>query len=100
MQELGAPEEAHTAFSSAIMLCSALPQAWLSWGAFCDSRARNDGPQWTQHAVSAYLQVALCRPKSSGPCWSMMWHRVHDQQPPAFLTHAGSEPSGVLTDRH
>ena len=57
VQELGAPEEAHTAFSSAIMLCSALPQAWLSWGAFCDGRARTDGPQWTQHAVSAYLQV-------------------------------------------
>lgn len=41
------------------MLCNGLPEAWLSWGAFCDSRARQDGPLWTQHAVSAYLQVSI-----------------------------------------
>lgn len=51
-------EEAHNSFSTAIMLCTALPDGWLSWGAFCDARSRTQGgTAWLDHTVTAYLQV-------------------------------------------
>lgn len=62
-QELEDYEEAHNSFSTAIMLCTALPDGWLSWGSLCDKRARAPGgTAWLDHTVTAYLQVsqAVC----------------------------------------
>ena len=60
LQELGEVEDAHNSFSTAIMLCTALPDGWLSWGAFCDARARaQGGTAWLDHTVTAYLQVSI-----------------------------------------
>ena len=58
LQEMGDVEEAHNSFSTAIMLCSALPDGWLSWGNLCDARSRQaNGSAWLDHTVTAYLQV-------------------------------------------
>lgn len=66
------------------MLCTALPDGWLSWGAFCDARAhplkdKNDpeygavDATWLDHSVTAYLQVSHALPvmQQTGICMEL-----------------------------
>ena len=50
------------------MLCQNLPEAWHSWGCFCDAQGAAEAPQqppplrpgWMQQAATAHLQVHGC----------------------------------------
>lgn len=72
MQNLGEADAANTAFSSSLSLWKACPEAWVSWGAFCDAMfdatpsqhtpqqlQQQPPPQpqrhWLQSAVRCYL---------------------------------------------
>ncbi|BDA47386.1 probable transcription-associated protein 1 [Coccomyxa sp. Obi] len=68
---LGDPEAANRAFSTSLALWPQLAAGWLSWGDFCDNRAKANagGANWLENAVVCYMQAIR---HGSAPARAMM----------------------------
>ncbi|EIE23491.1 hypothetical protein COCSUDRAFT_65942 [Coccomyxa subellipsoidea C-169] len=68
---LNDPEAANRAFSTSLSLWPQLAAGWLSWGDFCDSRAKANGSEasWLENAVVCYMQAIR---HGSAPARAMM----------------------------
>lgn len=61
LQELEDWEPANMALSTSLMLWRGCPEAWVSWGSYCDAmyERQPQGPKstsWLQYAAHCYLQ--------------------------------------------
>lgn len=61
LERIGHDDDANDAFALALSLHDRLPEAWLSWGSFCESAGVRQGKpqeQYLEQAVSCYLTAA------------------------------------------